>query len=136
MWKGSNVSPIKGKSSLLIDVNKSLQSWIEDDNIVFNAIFPENFSCIISGPSECGKTSLLKYIFLISIQFDRLYIIGPTGNQYDDLEYKDIVYIKDIKGLPPPEKLPEDIKNVIIFDDVEPREPIVRQHFCRGRHNN
>ena len=23
----------------------------------------------------------------------------------------------------------------MIFDDVEPREPIIRKYFCRGRHN-
>ena len=58
---------------------------------------PENLRCIIAGPSECGKTVLLKNLFIPGIQFDRLYIIGPTGNQYNDLEYKDIVFIKDIK---------------------------------------
>ena len=72
----------------------------------------------------------------INIQLDRLYIIGPTGNQYDDLKYKVMVFIKDIKDLPTPEELPEDIKKLIIFDDVEPREPIIRKYFCRGRDNN
>ena len=57
---------------------------------------------------------------------------GPTGNHYDDLEYKDIrepasqireaasqiEFIKDIKGLTPPDELPKDIKKLMIFDDV------------------
>ena len=55
-----------------------------------------NLRCIITGPSECGKTVLLKNLFLPGMQFDRLYIIGHTGNQYNDLEYKYIVFIKDI----------------------------------------
>ena len=70
MWKGSNISRIKVESDLLIDVNKSLQSWLDGDKIIVNAMFPENFRCVLSGPSECGKTFLLKYLFLISIQFD------------------------------------------------------------------
>ena len=69
------------------------------------------------------------------IKFDRLYIIGPTGNQYDDLKYKDIVFITEIKELSPPDKLPEDIKKQIIFDDVRARVPVVNENFCRGRHN-
>ena len=82
-------------------------------------MFPENFRCVISGPSECGKILILKHLLLNSIQFDRPYIIGPTGNQYDDSKYKDIMFIKDIKKIVPPEELSEDIKNV-----------------CRGRHKN
>ena len=70
---------------------------------------PKNLRCIIAGPSECGKTVLLKHLFIPGIQFDILYIIGPTGNQYNDLEYKDIVFFKDIKEIPHPDKLPKDI---------------------------
>ena len=40
------------------------------------------------------------------------------------------MFIKDIKDLPTPEKLPEDI------GDVEPREPIVREYFGRASHNS
>ena len=79
-----------------IDVDGSLKSLLDDDNIVNEAIFPESFRCVITGPSECGKTFLkflLKNLFLSSIQFDRLYRIGPTGAQYEDLKNKDIVFI-------------------------------------------
>ena len=63
-----------------------------DDNIITEATLPENFKCIISGPSECGKTFLLKKpilasiyfeLFLARICFHKLYIIGPTGDQYE-----------------------------------------------------
>ena len=57
----------------------------------------KNLRCIKAGPSECGKTVLLKNLFTPGIQFDRLYIIGPTCNHYNDLEYNDIVFIKDTK---------------------------------------
>ena len=71
-----------------------------------------------------------------NIDFDRLYIIGPTGNQYDDLEYKNIIFVKDIKELPPPEKLPEDIKKLMIFDNVGGKDSVINEYFCRGRHKN
>ena len=98
----------------MIDVNGSLQSWITDSNTTVYAPFAENLSCIIAVPSECGKTVLLKNLFIPGIKFDRLYIIGPTGNQYNDLGYKDIgkaasqiVFIKDVIELSHPNKLPK-----------------------------
>ena len=70
-----------------ISINEDLQSWLNDD-IITEATLPENFRCLISGPSECGKTLLLKKLILASIYFDKLYIIGPTGYQYQGLENK------------------------------------------------
>ena len=43
-----------------VNMNEDLQSWLNDDDIITEATFPDNFRCIISGPSECGKTFLLK----------------------------------------------------------------------------
>ena len=88
---GHDQRSIKG-TALRNDVNGSLQSWLDDDNIIVNASFPESFRCVIAGPSECGKTFLLKNLFSVSIQFDRLYIIGPTCDQNEDLKYEDIVF--------------------------------------------
>ena len=65
--------------------------------IIVNASFLESFRCVISGPNEGGKTFLLKNLFVSSVHFDRLYINGHTGNQYDDLKYEDVVFIKEIK---------------------------------------
>ena len=95
----------EGGSNLWIEVNANLQC-LADVNIIFNPLFPENFRCIISGPSECGKTVLLKNLIIHNMKFDKLYIVGLTGKQYDDLKYLDIVYMKDLPG---PDKLPEDI---------------------------
>ena len=58
----------KGKSNnkecptntISININEDLQSWLNDDNIITAATLPENLRCIISGPSEFGKTFLLK----------------------------------------------------------------------------
>ena len=69
-----------------VNINEYLQSWLNDDNIVTEATLPENFRCIKSGPSEWGKTFLLKKLILARIYFDKLYIIGPTGDQYEGVE--------------------------------------------------
>ena len=127
-------------NNISININEDLQSWLNDDNITTEATFPDNFRSIISGPSECGKTFLLKKLILASIYSDNLYIIGPTGDQYNGLERinpKSIIEcIKDIKDLPSPVKLPKELKKLIIFDDVRAKEPVINENFCRGRHNN
>ena len=127
-------------NNISVNVNEDLKSWLNDDDIITEAAFPDNFRCIISGPSECGKTFLLKKLILASIYFDKLYIIGPTGDQYNGLEKindkADIEFIKDIKDLQSPDQLPKDLKKLMIFDDVRTREPVINEYFCRGRHNN
>ena len=47
-------------SPISVNINCDLYSWLNDDDIITEAAFPHNFRCIISGPSECGKTFLLK----------------------------------------------------------------------------
>ena len=128
--KPSRVSPSQ------INFNDSLQSWLDNDNIIVNVSFRENFRCVIACPSECGNTFLLKNLFLSCIPFDRLYIFGPTGDQYEGLKYEDIEFIKEIKDLPSPDQLPKDIKILMIFDDVWSKEPVINEYFCRGRHSN
>ena len=63
------------------------------------------------------------------IQFDRVDIIGPTGDQYDDLKYKDIEFIKDIKDSPPPDQLPKDMKKLIIFDMLGVWSQLLMKNF-------
>ena len=104
--------------------------------MIVNAIFPGNFWCIISGPSECGKTFLLRNLVMTSIHFDKLYTIGPTGDQYDGMKHGNIQFIEDIKKLVPLDQLPKDIKKLMIFDDVRAKEPVINEYFFRGRYNN
>ena len=47
-------------SPIYVKINEDLQSWLNDDDIITEATFPDNFRCILSGPSECGETFLLK----------------------------------------------------------------------------
>ena len=91
---------------------------------------------------------LLKKLVLVRINFDRLYIIGPTGDQYEGVESynrqsrnsvddkADVEFVKDIKDLPSPDQLPEDLKKLMMFDDVRAQEPVINEYFCRGRHDN
>ena len=69
-----------------VNINEDLQSWLKVDNIITEATLPENFRCLISGPGEYGKTFILKKLILARIYFDRLYIIGPTADQYEGVE--------------------------------------------------
>ena len=122
-------------NNISVNINDDLYSWLNDDDIITEAAFPDNFRCIISGPSECGKTFLLKKLILASIYFDKLYIIGPTGDQYHGIERinpkADVEFIKDIKDLPSPDKLPKDLKKLMIFDDVRAKEPVINEYFTR-----
>ena len=135
-------------SDISVNINDDLQSWLNDDDRITEAEFPDNFRCTISGPSECGKTFLLKKLILAKIYFDKLYIIGPIGDQYEGVESYNrrnrnsvgdkagVVFVKDIKDLPSPNQLPKDLKKLMIFDDVKAKEPVINEYFCRGRHSN
>ena len=63
-------------NNISVNINYDLQSWLNDDDIITEVTFPNNFRCLISGPSESGKTFLLKKLILASIYFDKLYNIG------------------------------------------------------------
>ena len=64
--KHNNNSPTntirEAVSPISVNINEDLQSWLNNDDIIIEATFPDNFRCIISGPSECGKTFLFKKI--------------------------------------------------------------------------
>ena len=101
---------------------------MSDEEIFVNAAFPENFRCIVSEPSECGKTFLLKELIISNINFDEIFIIGPTGDQYEGTA--NIEFIKDVKNLPSSDQLPENLKDFMIFNDVNAKEPVSNEYFC------
>ena len=76
--------------------------------------FLGNIRCVIAGPSNYGKTWLLKNLIIKGIFFDKLYIIGPIGDQFEDIESisgkTDIEIIKDVKDLPSPDQLSKELK--------------------------
>ena len=73
---------------------------------------------------------------MTKIHFDKLYIIDPTGDQYDGMKHGNIEFIKEREKIVPPDQLPKDIKKFMISDDVRAKEPIINEYFCRGWHNN
>ena len=105
-----------------------------------NVSFPESIRCVISGPSECGKTWLLWNIIINRIYFDKLYIIGLIDDQYEDPESinekADAEFIKDITDLSSTNQLPEEFKELIMFDYDKAKESFINENFCTDRHNN
>ena len=45
-----------------------------------------------------------------------------------------IEYIRDSNDLHSPDKLPRDLKKLMLFDDVKAKESAFDEYFCRGRH--
>ena len=54
-WQAKPHEKVK-TNTISININEDLQSWLNEDNKITEATLSENFRCIISGPSECGKT--------------------------------------------------------------------------------
>lgn len=110
-----------------------------------STLLPNNLRCIISGPSNCGKTNLL--ISLIEskhgIKFENLYLYSKTLGQdkYKYLEnmlapVKGIGYyaFNNCENVVPPNKAKRN--SVFVFDDVicDKNQESVRNLFCMGRH--
>ena len=56
--------------SILADSNTDNNS--NNDSKKDNVFFPENFGCLKSGPSDCGKTHHLKNLLINKMYFDIL----------------------------------------------------------------
>ena len=65
--------------SIFADSNTNNDS--NNDSKKDNVFFPENFGCLISGPSDCGKTHHLKNLLINKRYFEILFIIGPACDQ-------------------------------------------------------
>ena len=95
---------------------------------------PTSFRCLIVGPSNCGKTYLLKNMLLPNCEYDNCFIVGPTNDQYDYDENTQSVQSDELFK---PSELDKNERNLMIFDDVMlEKKPVFGEYFCRGRHNN
>ena len=65
-----------------------------------------------------------------------MYINDPTGDQNETSKSKEIVFINEIIDLTTPDQLLKDLKKLMIFDDVEGKEPVINEYFWRGRQSN
>lgn len=138
----NKIKVVKPKTSLTVnnhDINK-----IED--IKHSKLLPSTIRCIISGPSNCGKTntmlSLLEHPN--GLKFENVYVYSKSLYQPKYIYLEKL--LKPIKGLgyyafDNGEQIisPSDAKghSIFIFDDVScDKQDVIREYFSMGRHNN
>lgn len=112
-------------------------------NVKMETIFPQPLRCLIVGPSDSGKTTLLCNIVAKRwVSYDNLYIFTKTINQgvYDYLQ-------KVFSGIDEIETVfsDEDIISVdecrpnslVVFDDcMLENQKKIKEYFVRSRHKN
>lgn len=109
-------------------------------------LLPETCRCIISGPSNCGKTNVMMSLLQEpnGLKFENVYVFSKSLYQpkYKFLEK----VLKPIKGLgyytfsenddvvSPDKAKPH---SVILFDDIAcDKQNNIRKYFSMGRHND
>lgn len=109
-------------------------------------LFPSTVRCIISGPSNCGKTNVM--INLIEhengLKFENVYVYSKSLRQPKYVYLEKL--LKPIKGIGyyvfnASESIlhPSDAKrnSLFIFDDVAcNNQDVIREYFSMGRHNH
>lgn len=110
------------------------------------SLLPDSVRCLISGPSNCGKTNVVFNLLTDDngLKFNNVYVFSKSLNQpkYRLLEkvlsqVSDVGYFKFTDN----EEVihPNDAKpySVFIFDDVScENQNNIRSYFAMGRHNN
>ena len=110
------------------------------------SLLPNNVRCIVSGPSNCGKTNIVFNLITHpnGLRFNNLYIFSKSLYQpkYQLLEkiISDVPEVNLFK-FDANEKImqPHQAKpySVFIFDDVScENQDVIRNYFAMGRHNN
>ena len=112
--------------------------------LIKEEIFSHPFTCILSGPTMCGKTSLLKNILLhknilIKPQPQRIiYCYKAWQPAYD--EFKNELEIEFNEGVLNIDELNSNINNVIVFDDLMieclKSEPVMNLFTVGSHHKN
>ncbi|HLX54534.1 MAG TPA: ATPase/DNA packaging protein [Aquella sp.] len=122
------------------------------------AIFPKNIFCVIAGSTGSGKTNLMVNLLKKEkiLNYSNVYVYSPTLYQpayvylkeyYETLEnfikYNisqnvKIAHFFDTDGeIINPSQLDKNKNPIMIFDDVMLKDQaIIKDYFCRGRHNN
>ncbi|HYT42356.1 MAG TPA: hypothetical protein VEP90_08415 [Methylomirabilota bacterium] len=107
-------------------------------------LLPNSIRCIISGPSNCGKTNLMLSLLFHprGLRFENCYVYSKSLQQakYQFLEK----VLKGVKGIghyfysdredviPPNQVKPN---SIMIFDDVATqKQDVIRDYFSMGRH--
>lgn len=109
------------------------------------SLLPNTIRCIISGPSNCGKTNVL--LSLIEsphgVRFENIYVYSKSLQQpkyryleelletMNDIGYHAFSNNRDV--IPPTEALPN---SIFVFDDVAcDKQNVIREYFAMGRHS-
>lgn len=108
-------------------------------------LFPSTIRCIITGPSNCGKTNVMLNLLehVNGLRFENIYVYSKSLYQPIYRYLKEL--LKPIKGLQYYEYTdhhdiinPSDAEknSVFIFDDVAcEKQSVMRDFFAMGRHN-
>lgn len=109
-------------------------------------LLPNSVRCIVSGPSNCGKTNVVFNLITHpkGLRFYNLYIFSKSLNQpkyqlldkiiSDVKEVQLLKFYENDKIMQPNEAKPY---SVFIFDDVScENQDTIRNYFAMGRHNN
>lgn len=142
------------KNELKIDRQK-VKLQVNNHDLLFrknqqtkhSVLLPNTVRCIITGPSNCGKTNVI--ITLLEhengLKFENVYVYSKSLNQDKYVYLRDIL-LGPIKGIScfhydnsedilEPSKANQN--SVFIFDDVAcSKQNIIREYFCMGRHNS
>ena len=139
----------------MIDFSKKYSNKIKSCHSQF---FPSTARCIVAGSSGCGKMILIMNILTQPeiLSYSDIYVYSATLGQeayvYLKKYYENTSqYIREKSGklvtvghffssdadIVDPSKLDKDHHHIMIFDDVMLKEQsIIKDYFCRGRHNN
>lgn len=133
------------KHPLTLEVNRL--SFDETKKVhKHSALFPNSLRCIVCGPSNCGKTSILLSWLLHpnGLRFKNLYIYSKSLSQPKYIFLSNVIqrvpgvechlYTEREDIVTPKETLPH---SIIIFDDViTTNQDVMRDYFSMGRHEN
>lgn len=121
---------------------------VEERNVVrkHGVLFPNTIRCIITGPSNCGKTNVM--INLIEhengLRFENIYVYSKSLFQpkYIYLEkllrpIKEIGYYSFSASADILHPSEAKQNSIFIFDDVAcDNQDVIREYFSMGRHNH
>lgn len=138
---------VKQKDKIpIIDFDFILSANGNEKQRKHSSLLPNNFRCIICGPSNSGKTNIVFNLLFHpnGLRFENVYIFSKTLNQpkyqflecvlseIDGVDYHPFTDNEDVPH--PNEVLPN---SVFIFDDIScERQNNIRNYFTMGRHNN
>ena len=117
-----------------------------------NDIFPEDFRCLITGQSNCGKTNLLMHILRRPLVFyDKIIMYTNNGHQdklkdleslMNDISKKigyNVLEIKNSDEIMDTSDYDNTSRKVVVFDDLincnDKIQSKIANHFTDGRHH-